>query len=410
MPISPSDLKAEDFAKYPPEARQLAASYVSLLKDMPLAFLPLLLREIIEYDWKFPIERRDLNRQLSYLESLSAGQRRAMLAGFAELKLPASLEQMDWVGAPMRFSEQLTAYLWASHQIDSFRAAAVAYVQKLNAAMPNEALPMPRLGIVLIGQGVAENKYPLFRKLRPHGVYFKQVDPRDGLQAVLDVMARRARAHPAPFAHWYIDGGAAVSLPDSAAQQNRPAAAIAGVSYQSLAPVRSALLNHIQKIARSNSPGPEALVAALAQMQPAELGMNGDPVLNHFQVDLLTQGSGTQVFSTSFVQWAAREALRRAQPVTLFARFAPRQRERPLNELLAGTYPNELDPHGALIDADMGGYYTWLNQLRLSAGEKSSFLIWFEDHNEALAIGPAFSGGLESSERVSLAQIFSRIA
>jgi hypothetical protein len=400
MPLSPAELKAEDFAKYPPEARQLAAGYVSLLKDLPLAFLPLLLREIVEYDWKFPIERRDLNRQLSYLHSLSASQRRAMLAGFAELKLSPSLEQVDWVGAPVRFSEQLTAYLWASHQIDSFRTAAVAYVQKLNAAMPSETLPMPRLGIVLIGQGVAENKYPLFRKLRPHGVFFKQVDPRDGLQAVLEVLARRARAHPAPFAHWYIDGDAAESV---------PAESISQVSYHSLAPVRAALLEHIQKIAQSNAPGPEALVAALAQMRPEDLGMSGDPVLNHFQVDLLTQGSGTQVFSTSFVQWAAREVLRRAQPVTLFARFAPRQRERPLNELLAGTYPNELDPRGALIDADMGGYYTWLNQLRLSGSENSSFLIWFEGHSEALAMGPALTGGVESSERVSLTEVFNKI-
>ena len=40
-------------------------------------------------------------------------------------------------------------------------------------------------------------------------------------------------------------------------------------------------------------------------------------MLNRFQLSLLTEGSGTQVFSTTFVQWAAREALRRAQPLTL---------------------------------------------------------------------------------------------
>jgi hypothetical protein len=401
MPNSPSALKPEDFAKYPPEARQLATGYLALLKDLPLAFLPLLLREIIQYDWKFPAERRDLNRQLSYLGSLSDAGRRTLLASFADLRLSSSLADIDWVGAPVRFSEQLTAFLWASHQIDSFRTAAVAYVQKLDSALPQEPLPMPRLGIVLMGQGVAENKYRLFRKLRPHGVYFKQVDPRDGLQSVLEVMGRRALAHPAPFAHWYIDGGPA---------QIFPSGEIHRVSYQSLAPVRAALLERIHKIAQSGPTGPEAMVAALAQMQPQELGFNGDSVLNRFQLDLLTQGSGTQVFSTTFVQWAAREALRRSQPLTLFARFAPRQRERPLNELLAGTYPNELDPHGALIDADMGGYYTWLNQQRLSEAEKSSFLIWFEDHTEALAIGPALGRGVESGERVSLAQIFGKIA
>ena len=397
----PRELKAEHFAKYPSEARQLATRYLALLQELPLSLLPLLLREVIEYDWKFPIERRDLDRQLSYLASLRGDQRRQMLAGFLELKLSTSLAQMDWPGSPLRFSEQLTAFLWTSHQIDSFRAAAVAYVEKLDAATPKEPMPMPRLGIVLIGQGVAENQRPLFRKLRPQGTYFKQVDPRGGLQAILEAVARRAREHIVPFAHWYIDGGVAESL---------PGVDLSRVSYQSLAPARAALLDRVRRIAQAHSMGPEGVVTALAQMQPGQLGITGEPVLNRFQADLLTLGSGTQVFSTTFVQWAAREALRRAQPLTLLARFAPRQREQPMNELLAGTHPNNgPDPHGALVDADMGAYYTWLNQQRLSEAEKASFLVWFEDHNEALAIGPAMDRGAESTQRLNLAQILNKL-
>ncbi len=116
-------------------------------------------------------------------------------------------------------------------------------------------------------------------------------------------------------------------------------------------------------------------------------------MLNRFELSLLTEGSGTQVFATTFVQWAAREALRRAQPLTLLARFGPRQRENPMNVLLneAQRRP-ELDPQGSLVDADMGAYYTWLNQQRLSGAEKATFLVWFEDHREALAIGPRVEG------------------
>ena len=53
----PRDLKASQFDGYPPQARALAAGRVSLLQQLPLGFLPLLLREIIVYDWKFPPER-----------------------------------------------------------------------------------------------------------------------------------------------------------------------------------------------------------------------------------------------------------------------------------------------------------------------------------------------------------------
>jgi hypothetical protein len=159
--------------------------------------------------------------------------------------------------------------------------------------------------------------------------------------------------------------------------------------------------------------GPEALRTMLAEMRPEELGLGAaaDGVLSRFQVSLLTEGSGTQVFSTTFVQWAAREVLRRAQPVTLLARFAPRQRARPMNELLAETqHKPELDPQGSLVDADMGAYYTWLNQQRLDGAEQSSFLVWFEDHHEVLAIGPALPRATESSSPVDLEHLVGQVA
>ena len=97
-------------------------------------------------------------------------------------------------------------------------------------------------------------------------------------------------------------------------------------------------------------------------------------VLNRFQVSVLTEGAGTQLFSTTFVQWSAREILRRAQPLTLLARFTPRQHEQSMRELVAGTQTRVVtDPAGSLIDADMGAYYTWINQQRLTGAEDASF-------------------------------------
>jgi hypothetical protein len=108
---------------------------------------------------------------------------------------------------------------------------------------------------------------------------------------------------------------------------------------------------------------------------------------------------------------AAREALRRAQPLTIFTRFAPRQREKQMNELLAERQRQpDLDPRGSLIDADMGAYYTWLNQQRLSGAEKSAFLAWFEDHEEAVAVGPSFEGGKRSDGAIELGELVARIA
>jgi hypothetical protein len=146
----------------------------------------------------------------------------------------------------------------------------------------------------------------------------------------------------------------------------------------------------------------------LAEIGPSQLGLDGDGaegLRNRFQISLLTEGSGTQIYSTTFVQWAAREILRRAQPLTVFARFAPRQKERSMREMLEKTAAEEPDFQGSLIDADMGAYYTWINQMRLSGSDKSAFLVWFEDHQEALAIGPSISRGKQSSDAIDLSAL-----
>lgn len=69
----------------------------------------------------------------------------------------------------------------------------------------------------------------------------------------------------------------------------------------------------------------------------------------------------------------------------------------------------EADPQGALIDADMGAYLTWVNQQRLAGADKASFLVWFEDHTEALAIGPSLPRGTESNSALDLQQVLSQI-
>ena len=396
----PSDLTPEHFNGYPPEAKKLVVNYLSALQRLPLSFLPNLLREVIEYDFKFPAERRALEKELANLHSLSPAQVNDWLQGFVQIQLSSQLEHFDWVNAPAQFVEQLSSYLWTTHQLDAFRTAALAYADRLRAATPPEKPPMPRLGITVIGQGVTAHDEPLFRKLRVHGAYFSGVKPENGLQVLLNAVAARAKAHPAPFAHWYIDGGQAAAH-DSA---------LTCVSYHALESVRAALAAKISAEIERPGMGPENLRTFLAQLRPADLGLSkaSDPVLDRFQVKMLTEGSGTQIFSTTFAQWTAREALRRAQPLTLLVHFAPRRRQKPMNEMLSASHDvAELDPLGSLIDADMGAYYNWLNLQRLPGAEQSSYLVWFEDHNEAIAIGPSLPRGTESNSSAGLEQLLS---
>src|ERR1700676_2096210 len=99
----PSQLTVGSFSGYPTEARQLAGKNIALLQRLPLAFLPLLLRELIVYDWKFPAERVDLSRQFTYLGTLAGGAFEKVMSAFAQLRLARELEQTDWVNSPAIF-------------------------------------------------------------------------------------------------------------------------------------------------------------------------------------------------------------------------------------------------------------------------------------------------------------------
>lgn len=414
--MQPAELTASSFAGYPPEARKLAAAELSLLRQLPLALVPILLRELIAYDWKLPAERRELDRQLGYLSGLTLPQLASSMADFRTLPLTPALAALDWVNDPSGFMEQLTAWLWSTHRMDGFRATSQTYSAAVDASAPPDEPSMPRLGLVVIGGGAGASRRPLFRKLRASGVHFSAIEPEGALEVLVAQASRRALEDLAGsktqnprlpgesnFKHWYIDGGLGA----------RQSAGLTQVSYAELEQPRTMLLERIQQAIATNGMGPERLRSLLARMKPEDVGFSGagsDAVLNHFQLSLMTEGSGTQIFATTFVQWAARECARRAQPETLLVRFAPRRKAETMNAMLSGSAPNGTDPEGSLIDADLGAYYTWLNMRRLSGRESLRYLVWLEGSREALAIGPGLPGGTSSDSKLHMNELVKLLA
>lgn len=358
----------------------------------------MLLREIVGYDWLFPAERANLQEQLNLLEDSGNTNLREAVEGFNAIPLSPTLESFPWATQPERFSEQLTAYLWSTHAIDAFRAAAMKYSEQLSAARAKQAPEKPRLCIVLIGRDASSEGLQLFEKLRPHGTYFSNVDSANAISSAVAAVQLRAHSDVVPYAHWYIDGDLAIEIPDTTI-----------VAYAALTPVRCKILDLMHSAQTSGTIGPEDLRSLMLQMQPEHLQkvrLGDDQVLQHFELSLFTEGSGTQLFSTTFVQWAAREVLRRASPHTLLLRYASRQKSRPMDDLiLGGTTSDQLDPQGSLIDADMGAFYTWLNLTRLPGADRSLFLACHEDGHEAVAISPSMAAGTMSTPRCDLGQI-----
>jgi hypothetical protein len=93
-----------------------------------------------------------------------------------------------------------------------------------------------------------------------------------------------------------VDGGS--SLP------GLPSQGVTQIVYPELEPLNAQVLARMQACIEAGT-GPEVLHAQLSeQSQSASSGNPSlhDPCLQNFAFSLLTEGSGTQIFSTSFVQ------------------------------------------------------------------------------------------------------------
>jgi hypothetical protein len=394
--MQPADLRAEQFARYPSLGRQLATKNLPVMQKLPQLFLPILLREVITYDWKFPVERRELDSQFDYLNSLTTLQLKEAMAGFSAIQLGPVPTDIDWINYPQIFSEYLSTTLWATGQIDAFRTASTLYVNAYQRATPPDSTLVPRLTMVVVGNGVDDAGFALFRKLRPYGVYYSAVRKTDAREALFSALVKRAQTYPAAYGHWYVDGGE---------QDLSSMPRVTTASYSALSGLRLAVIERMRTLGQESG-GPRGLQKMMDALSPAQfpaMDVSGDPVMNHFLLSIFTDGSGTQFYSTTFAQWTARELLRRAQPATTLVRFAPRQVQRSFDEMILDRGETvAVDPHGSLMDADMAAFYIWLDQRRLPKYEDATYLVWFENHQEALMIAPHLQAGTASNTPTSL--------
>ncbi len=391
--MTPRELSTGSFASYPREAQALAAAHLPLLRAMPLALLPGYLAQIQSFDTLFPIEQERLRLQLDAL-----GAKPEWMDAFRAVTLPPALERMDWARRPGEFEGALAGALWQAGEIDAYHRAAEALFAALPQPSRAQSSAAPLL-IAVFGRGARPAAYPLFMRLRASGLYARRVDEADLEAIVMRLLTARAKGSDR-YRHWYVDGGepwAAPELAQSTVEQ---------FSFPRLAPVTGNVLREMDAAVREGT-GPETLANRLRALPPAALGIGAvtsDPRMAHFFISLLTQGSGTQLYSTSFVQAAAVELVRRAQPETLLLRFAPRRKPASMNDMLEQRGQSvEFDAQGALIDADMALYYAFLAMQRQPGGEQAQLLALAEGHGEAFLAGPAVTRGVESETPLSVA-------
>ena len=173
----PRDLKAEQFAGYPPEARKLVVAHLDALQQLPLSFRAQ--PAAGGHRLRFQVSRRaHRHRQgtrqpqcsFSSADDRVVSSLRAIFslveAGTVRLDQPAGPVCRTAFGIPLDYPP-----------VGCFSQGCDRLRRSFAGRRPPERIPVRRLGIAVIGQGVAAYDAPLFRNLRPHGAYFAQVKP-----------------------------------------------------------------------------------------------------------------------------------------------------------------------------------------------------------------------------------------
>jgi len=172
---------------------------------------------------------------------------------------------------------------------------------------------------------------------------------------------------------------------------------VCNLSYGALQEFREHYLAAVNTIPKNLQEADQILAALRPQnwerWWPAALG--NDARLRNFVVDLFLSGNGALIFSNSFVEWAASEALRRARPVTLVARFGMRAKPKPFtgiaifeNQQRISSLPDVDDPGGSAIDAQILARYVWLSASRFAEYEQACCVCISESLHAAWLIAP----------------------
>ena len=184
--------------------------------------------------------------------------------------------------------------------------------------------------------------------------------------------------------------------------------ALAGVSYERLRTYRDELTRALYSKIQSGVESPQAFAAYARGLKIApapDALLHSNDVLQAFVRDVLLTGNGTLFVNNTFVEWAAVQALRRAQPRVLVTRYGVRDKLKPFSSLLLFSQPRESDqipliedPLGSFIDVEQLSYYVWLNAEKSAAYRKKTlYLFLAEGVDEMLAVRSDMTGPAATS-------------
>jgi len=392
------------------DAEALARQHGEMLARLPATLHAFILVELQKWPALFAPERRYQRALLEHLARVSRRELDQASSGIARVEAEAAVNRLGERN-PVRFQDDAQALLRRRGLFVAWREEVDGFFRNVDPVLEAQLYPdaAPRRLIVQIyGSGIAIQRDRLWSRFKRVGarvpLNLEGTTGAEGfLQALFGVRepgqtpAIFAATEPMPSDAWLIESHEALHALCDGRGGETSAGSLTGLSYDRLRAYRDDLTRALNRKIQSGVESPQAFAAYARSLQivpPAGALLASTDVLLAFVRDVLLTGNGTLLMNNTFVEWAAVQALRRAQPRILVTRFGVRDRLKPFSSMVLFSQPRATDrmpvaqdPVGSFVDVEQLSYYIWLNAEKNAAyRRKALYLFLAEGVDEMLAI------------------------
>ena len=384
------------------DAGTLARQHEAVLGRLPATVHAFILLELQKWSTLFGPEQRYQRVLLEHLARASTSELQQAVAGIVRVEAEAGCNRIAR-GDPGRFQDEAQALLRKRRLLPAWRREVDAFFQNVNPAIDAQLYPAEaprRLIVQLYGSGIAIQADKLWSRFKGTGVRVPlTLEGTQGSAAFLRALAPAFLAatesgRVAPLDTWIIEAHDSLH---SSFQDDVSGQSLTALSYDRLREYRDDLTRALYSKIQSGVESPQAFAAFARSLRIApspDVLRHSANLLQPFVRDVFLTGNGTLFVNNTFVEWAAVQALRRAQPRLLVARYGVRDKLKPFSSLLLFSQPRASDqipliedPVGSFVDVEQLSYYVWLNAEKSAAyRRKTLYLFLAEGFDQMLAI------------------------
>jgi len=377
--------------------------YRHLVHELPVTLRPSMNQQIDQWDTLFPFEQTRLSGMMDRLASLSRPAFAAIIAPVRAVE--SKMGVRGWDFSESEDTIENASLLARSPYYAEWRARVQEFYEAVSAVPACEAQQTnaARLILTILPASLPTDPKTVWKQWDRRGRTVRisgdagailplLMDGQPPAPGIVELLQSRESNDASDL--WLIDAG---KTQRSALTRLSPANASI-LEYGALKPLRDEFLAELNK-APKNIEITDQVRYGLRRKSWEGLwreDLGGQPRLQRFMIDLFLSGNGAVIFPNSFVEWTASEAIRRARPRVVIARFGMRIKPKPFtsiavfeNQQKVSSVPDADDPDGSAVDAGILARYVWLAASRYPEMERAYCVCVAESANSAYVLAPA---------------------